>query len=311
MEQTLSFKPLNDCSIKEMTDLWNAGFEHYVSNMSRTPFQMSVRLGKFYIHPDLSVAAYIGGAPVGFVMIGWREIGGKKLAWNGGTGVASAFRGRGLSKLLLAEAVRRVRAAGADRLSLEVRTDNDRAIAAYRSQGFVAVDRVVNWSCKDFERTPFLHKLEDKITLLYDVPSRVAQLPFYNSERCSWTTEWFNLESAQSLMAIDRFGKVVAYALFQEDHSSPNEAANTIRLFHCEADPDQPNRSGLIRALLAELWKPCTLGIGRRVKYARASNSELTEALVEAGFAQTLEEYLMHLELSGTRMEEGSHAYSE
>lgn len=298
MEQSMSFRSLNECSIRDMTALWNAGFEHYVSNMSRTPFQMAMRLGRYHIHPELSVAAYIDGEPAGFVMIGWREIGGKKLAWNGGTGVASAFRGRGLSKPLLSEAVRRVRAAGADRLSLEVRTDNDRAIAAYRSQGFVAVDRVVHWSCKDFERTPFQHKLEEGLALLCDVPSRVAHLPFYNSERCSWTTEWFNLESAQSMLAIDRFGKVVAYALFQEEQSPTNGAANTIRLFHCEADPGHANRSGLIRAMLAELWKPCALGVARRVQYARASNAELTEALEEAGFVRTQEEYLMHLELA-------------
>lgn len=55
--------------------------------------------------------------------------------------VAPAHRRTGLASALLAAVVAQARAAGADRLLLEVREDNAAALAFYAARGFVEVDR--------------------------------------------------------------------------------------------------------------------------------------------------------------------------
>lgn len=289
------FKSLGECSIADITALWNTGFEQYVNDMTRTEFQMAVRMGRHHIHPEMSVAAFAGDTPAGFVMVGWRDIGGRKLAWNGGTGVAVPFRGRGLSKQLLAEAIRRVRARGAERLSLEARTDNTRAVAAYRSQGFVVADRLLDMSRTDgFVDMPFRRERDAGYYCVRGEPGRAGGLPFYDSSRSSWTTEWFNLDGGQSLIAFDSSGAPAGYALYQEEAGGASRKT-VVRICHCEANPERQDGRDVIRYMLAELMKPCVAGITRRAHYVRASNADLVEALREAGFEQTQEEYLMHL----------------
>jgi GNAT superfamily N-acetyltransferase len=278
--------------------LWNKGFEQYVNDMTRTEFQMAVRMGKLHIHPEMSVAAYAGDTPAGFVMIGWRDVGGRKLAWNGGTGVAVPFRGCGLSKLLLAEAIRRAKNHGAERLSLEARTDNDRAVVAYRSQGFVIADRLLDLRCSGgFSEMPFRREKEEGYFCVRGTPELAGGLPFYNGRLSSWTTEWFSLDGGRSLIAYDRTGTAAGYSLYQEEFG-PGNRLSSIRLCHCEADPGRVDGGDVIRYMLAEIMKPCVDRLSRKAHYVRASNKELMEALREAGFELTQEEYLMELAFS-------------
>jgi ribosomal-protein-alanine N-acetyltransferase len=55
--------------------------------------------------------------------------------------VTPAWRRTGLATVLLGEVARTARAAGADRLLLEVREDNGGALAFYAARGFVEIDR--------------------------------------------------------------------------------------------------------------------------------------------------------------------------
>lgn len=286
---------LGQCSIADITLLWNTGFEQYVNDMTRTVFQTSVRMGRHHIHPELSVAAYVNGTPAGFVMIGWKEVNGQKLAWNGGTGVNPAFRGRGLSKALLAEAIRNVREHGASSLSLETRTDNDRAIAAYRRSGFEIVDKLlVLRRSGAFHDIPFRREANAAFVAIRGMPELVGQLPFYCRQATSWTTQWFCQDAGQALIAYDRQGRAAGYALFQEEFANAAHQS-AVRLYHCEADPARDDASEVIRYMLAEIMQPCAAGMTRIAHYVRASNRELIGALQQAGFEQTYEEYLMTL----------------
>jgi len=59
--------------------------------------------------------------------------------------VAPKWRGRGIANALLGLAERRARARGCDRLSLEVRTDNEIALGLYRRAGFARLHTVRNY----------------------------------------------------------------------------------------------------------------------------------------------------------------------
>src|SRR5437588_3373288 len=54
-----------------------------------------------------------------------------------GMGLLAGYRGRGLGRQLVAQAVRAARQAGLERVELEVFASNERAIALYRALGFV------------------------------------------------------------------------------------------------------------------------------------------------------------------------------
>ena len=74
-----------------------------------------------------------GGGPMGFAM--WRDLGGEAEILT--IGVAPEARRAGLGALLLDAAATAARAAGAQRMFLEVDAGNEPAIRLYRNGGFV------------------------------------------------------------------------------------------------------------------------------------------------------------------------------
>lgn len=59
--------------------------------------------------------------------------------------VDPAFQGRGLGKRLLDVCLKEARRRGCDRFSLEVRADNNRAIALYKKSGYEITGRVAKY----------------------------------------------------------------------------------------------------------------------------------------------------------------------
>lgn len=296
MEQAIGdveIRSLGDCTIYEMVELWNSGFQQYVAVMNTTPVRMTARLGKRHIHPDCSVTAWIDGKPAGFVMIGLREVHGKTFAWNGGSGVSPAFRGRSLSKLLLHEAIRRTRETGAVSIALETRTDNAIAIRAYRSCGFDIVDTMHDFRrTEPFDVIPFHLDYGFIYKSIETSPETVGRLPFYPRERISWTTQWFNAGDGRVILACDSLGNVVGYAIFKRSVDSDGRLVS-VELTQCEADMVRGDSREIVRFLLAQAMGPSEVRLNRSVRYMRGSNSLVIEALREAGFDETLAEYLM------------------
>jgi len=61
-------------------------------------------------------------------------------------GVRREYRGRGIAQALLADAMRRFAAAGMDRASLDVDSENPTgALALYEKMGYAAVNRSLAW----------------------------------------------------------------------------------------------------------------------------------------------------------------------
>jgi ribosomal protein S18 acetylase RimI-like enzyme len=95
------------------------------------------------------VRGILGGAGVQLlavnpndVVVGWCDIVGNphegfRHVGRLGMGLLPDYRGRGLGRQLVAQAVRAARQAGIERIELEVFASNERAIALYRELGFV------------------------------------------------------------------------------------------------------------------------------------------------------------------------------
>jgi ribosomal protein S18 acetylase RimI-like enzyme len=294
-------KSLAEFSLNAITDLWNTGFQQDYSNVMQTSAQRLRRMGRCHIQPELSVVCCIGEQPVGFILIGLREVQGRKLAWNGGTGVVPAFRRRGLSKLMLGEAIRRVKEAGAESLHLEALTHNAPAVRAYSSCGFVIVDRLHTLHHKSgaLNEASFVRDRSLSYMSVRGKPQFAGQLPFYNDRTTSWICQWFNLQESESLIVYDPRGHAAGYATFKEEYGMDGRQWS-VELYQCEADPSRDDGSDLIRYMLAEIMKPSVRHLSRRAYYLRDSNGIALAALTEAGFQQIREkeEYLMELPLS-------------
>jgi ribosomal protein S18 acetylase RimI-like enzyme len=291
---SLEIRSLGECSINELTEQWNLGFSQYFRDMTITPTAMIAKLGRWNIHPELSVAGYIDGVPAGFVLVGLQTIRGRKLAWDGGTGVNPAFRGMGLSKALMQEAVLRVRAEGAESLALETRVENEKAIRAYLSSGFTIVDTMHVMRLEgDCEGMPF-RSAGDNVSF-NAVPARpeaVGRLPFYQESGNSWTTQWFNAACDQALIAFDAVSRPAGYAIYRKEYDATGRL-RSIQLGHCEADPARADAPAVIAFLLGEVMEPLTTGVNRRVQYMRERNVHAIAALKEAGFLTHVAEHLM------------------
>ena len=108
--------------------------------------------------PDLSFAAVdASGAVVGYLVSGTYEQDwapqGYTEGWTDLLGVAEGYRGQGLGRALLADALAAYAAEGLERAGLGVDVDNPRALGLYLYLGYVERGRETSW-CKDVAAAP-------------------------------------------------------------------------------------------------------------------------------------------------------------
>src|SRR6185295_9393834 len=101
----LEFRRMSTCSFQTAVEVWNEGFQGYAIDLTLSLDSFLSRLTANGISPDHSFVAFNEGAPVGFVLTALRTEGDLKLAWNGGTGVIPAMRGKGVGKALIDAAI--------------------------------------------------------------------------------------------------------------------------------------------------------------------------------------------------------------
>ncbi|MDB5296665.1 MAG: Ribosomal protein acetylase RimI and related acetyltransferase [Phycisphaerales bacterium] len=94
---------------------------------------------KMTAQPDLFLVAVVGEAVVGTVMAGYEG----HRGWVNYLAAAPDHRRRGVGRALMAEAERRLRAAGCPKINLQVRATNTAVVDFYRALGF-GVDDVLS-----------------------------------------------------------------------------------------------------------------------------------------------------------------------
>lgn len=94
---------------------------------------------KLDVRPDLFLVGLVHGVVVGSVMAGYEG----HRGWINYLAVLPEHQGKGLGRLMMAEAERRLRDAGCPKINLQVRTTNTGVIEFYRRLGY-GVDDVVS-----------------------------------------------------------------------------------------------------------------------------------------------------------------------
>lgn len=122
----------------------------FLAHIDALPLERVVGLIRDSVMNNTAQYVALDGAAV----VGWCDVvpaPGEAVKHRGslGLGVLATYRGRGLARRLMTEALEHAMRSGITRVELEVRADNWNAIELYRRMGFVQESTVRNGMCFD------------------------------------------------------------------------------------------------------------------------------------------------------------------
>lgn len=295
----ISVKRLTECTIAESVQAWNVGFEGYYFDATTTAENFLKRMVQEDLSPDYSIVAFKDAQPVGIVLHGVRHIRGKKIAWNGGTGVASELRKMGIGRLLMEESLRILQEAGVTLATLEAISENHKAIALYEKMGYRVIDQLEHLSLNGAQLDKSLGVAKsEKYVIQYTVPQLVSYLPFYKDTN-PWQTQWSSAKNGEAIIVRDVEGKELGYAYYRRVFNADGEHTRTI-LSQCEIHPECPEPEELLKWMLAHVFGSFTDEVQRVIPNLPLQLSKLTHSvLTELGFAPTAKQVYMVKDLEG------------
>ncbi len=287
---------LSDCSFADAVEIWNRGFQGYPVDMTMSLDEYLARVQREGLAPELSLLAFYEDQPAGFLLNGISSHAGRRVAWNGGTGVSLEFRRRGIGKALLKASIDLYREQAVALASLEAIIGNETAIALYQHFGYEKVDTLTflkhegNLSEHSFRRPGSASYSAQRVA-----PYAVGQLEFYQA-LSPWQTHWESLRrvDGEALIVSDAHGAPVGYALFKKKRDEQGTIVD-IALHQCVALPG-PNAEKVVACALENLYAPMQEACGRSTYNFSKSNTVVHEMLLAAGFTNFIEQ--VHLVLT-------------
>lgn len=282
---------LSDCTVEQAVEAWNKGFEGYQFDMVTTPEAFEKRMAQEELSKDLSVIAFDGEQPVGIVLSGIRNSGGKDIAWNGGTGVAAAWRKKGVGVLLMEETLKILEEEKVDTATLEAISGNEKAIALYKKLGYEIVDEL-HFMKLDGK----VEKNMQDISGLYEIrgadPEEIGALPFYRGD-FPWQTHWQSVRDGEGVVAFNEEKDIAGYAFYRKLNDEQGQHSRTI-LYQCETAPDEEAREEIAAALIDEVFGNFGDDISRTaVNVPVTANAVTYKVLQDKGFEKNISQVFM------------------
>lgn len=128
----MTIKPLSGVGTEQLATVFNLAFSDYFIPLKLDAEQLQAKMIAESIDPDLSAGAFEDDQPVAFILHGNDGT----TAYNAGTGVIPAFRGRRLTQKLYDFLLPKLAAQGFEKVILEVISQNRAAIRVYEKTGF-------------------------------------------------------------------------------------------------------------------------------------------------------------------------------
>jgi len=288
--KNLQLKRMNNCSFQTMIDVWNEGFQGYFVDMTLSLDRFLTRISSEGILPEHSLVAFVDDKPVGFLLNGIRPNNGKKMAWNGGTAVIPAYRGKGVGRSLVKAAVELYKVEAVNIATLEAINNNDPAIALYKDCGYEIVDeltflqteeRIQNFDVRSFFKMRSATLRE------------VSLLKFY-PKLVPWQQNWQSLARTrgEALIVSDDAGVAVGYALFKKKLDGEGNLAD-IGLCQCEVTPNRNDAADIVAHALRAVFLTEPGRYRRSTDNFRKSNQLVVEVLKSVGFSTFIEQVHM------------------
>ncbi|BFT71888.1 GNAT family N-acetyltransferase [Paenibacillus sp. P36] len=287
------FRRMSEMSAEDMVALWNKGFEGYYLNSSLDMSKFMARTVHEGLSLEHSLVLFENEEPIGFVMNGFRTIEGKKVAWNGGTGIVPDYRGKGFGKHLMLRNLQLYQEQDVDIALLEALVQNEAAIKLYQKVGYEITEQLV---CLQHTGELNVNLLEsnfpERYTLRRGHPVEVNAVPF-NRPMSAWQTQWPSMKGGESVI-VTASEEVVGYALFKRVYAENGSLASFV-LYQCEARPGREDETEILKAALREVYAPLTSSCTRLTMNIRHSNEGLNELLAGLGFTSFVDQvHMLH-----------------
>lgn len=224
----IKFKRLVDCCVHESVDVWNRGFEGYFVPIEMSADMFVQRLVNEGLSMQHSIVAFDREKPVAIVLNGFRTVNGKKISWNGGTGVAMEYRGTGVSKLLMEETVRIYAEEGTEVATLEAIKQNEKAIRLYEKYGYKVIGNLVYLSGNpkiQFSNVDTFHSRTIR-------PEQLASFVF-QSENIPWQCQWQSVKHGEAQVYFNEENNPIGYSLYRKVWNQEG-GLEKVYLFHIE-----------------------------------------------------------------------------
>ncbi|WHY69268.1 GNAT family N-acetyltransferase [Neobacillus sp. SuZ13] len=271
----INFKKLTECTIQDIITAWNRGFEGYFVKLEMTAEMFFNRLVNEGLSLEHSLVAYDGDKPVAIVLNGFRVIEGKKTSWNGGTGIAPEYRGKGVSRLLMEAALNVYAEEGVEVATLEAIKENERAIRLYQRFGYEITDSLVYLSGKvDLKDTPISHKSIR--------PEQLHTYHFYK-ENLPWQCQWQSVKSGEAQIYFDENQNPLGYSLFKRVWNQEGQLEKVL-LYQLEIFAEL--KEGTIKSILSSITRANQNPINFMTINSSLSNP-VTFRLQDLGFVKT------------------------
>ncbi|MEL6975973.1 MAG: GNAT family N-acetyltransferase [Bacteroidota bacterium] len=132
----MQIKTLSDVSHEQILTVFNAAFSDYFVPLKLTEEQLKTKMKADGTELSLSCGFFEDEKPIGFILHGMACIEGKKVAYNGGTGVVPHRRGARLTSEMYHFILPCLKRKGIKKVVLEVIANNFPAIKSYQRIGF-------------------------------------------------------------------------------------------------------------------------------------------------------------------------------
>jgi GNAT superfamily N-acetyltransferase len=279
----ITFKRLTACKIEEAITAWNRGFEGYFVKMEMTPELFFNRLVNEGLSLRHSLIGYDGDEPVAIVLNGIRIIDGKKTVWNGGTGVAPVYRGKGVSSLLMEETLKVYTEEGIEVATLEAIKNNEKAIRLYQKAGYEITDTLVYLT-----GTPEIKPHAGIISSQTIRPEQLAKLPIYK-ENVPWQCQWQSAKTGEAKVYYDAKKEPIGYALYKRLW---NEKGELEKVFLYQFQLTKEISGELVDSIFADIVDNEMLPVNFMTINASMQNPT-TQYLLENGFTISTEQVRM------------------
>ncbi|MGB8957354.1 MAG: GNAT family N-acetyltransferase [Tumebacillaceae bacterium] len=281
----ITIKRMHECTMEEVLESWNKGWEGYYFNMTMGYDQYFARMASEGLSIPLSLIAFAEGKPAGFLLNGIRNLDGKKVGWNGGTAVSPEYRRHGVGRKLMEAALDVYREEGCDMAILEAMSQNDRAIALYEQYGYETIDRLLLYVCESFGEGTFGLRDETPYAVRAVPLSEAGNLPFYK-HWAAWQTHWLSDRgNGEALVVEDEEGNVVGYALCRRFYSLDGQLLAVV-LTQCETLPDHPDADTILATALRDVFGPASARCRRSTLNLSAKHERLLRLLEQEGFKE-------------------------
>jgi ribosomal protein S18 acetylase RimI-like enzyme len=132
----MTVKNLSNTSFEDLLDCFLLAFDNYFVKMPTDPNYYKQRWKAAKVDFKLSYGMFDGEKLVGFIIHAIDNRFGKLTAFNTGTGVIPAYRGKRIVKSIYAFALKDLQENGIEKSTLEVIRENEVAVRAYKGVGF-------------------------------------------------------------------------------------------------------------------------------------------------------------------------------